>query len=44
MQGGLQTEEKDDKESIDIGDFDPWKQREETLREDIVNKINKKQN
>ena len=40
----LQTEEKDDKESLNLGDFDPWKQREDTLREDIVNKITKKQN
>ena len=39
-----QTEEKDDSDSLNLGDFNPWKQREDTLREDIVNKITKKQN
>jgi len=40
----LQTEEKEDKDSLNLGDFNLWKQREDTLREDILNRINKKQN
>ena len=40
----LQKEEKEEKDSLNIEDFFPCKIKEETLRTDIINAINKDQN
>ena len=40
----LQPEEKDENDSLNLADFNLWNQREEVLREDILNRINKNQN
>ena len=40
----LQPEEKDENDSLNLADFNLWNQKEEVLREDILNRINKNQN
>ena len=38
----LQPEEKDENDSLNLADFNLWNQKEEVLREDILNRINRK--